>query len=370
MDVFDLIRLANTLQASDVHLLADSPPLIRVWGALEAASGSLPLTASDIEIAFDQLITPEERQKFESELELDFGFTMPEVGRLRANASRQRGAITLAIRLLPPHIPSIEKLELPQICKDLVAKPRGLAIVTGPTGSGKSTTLAAMIDHLNHTESKRIVTIEDPIEYIHSSLKCAISQRQLGSDTLSFGHALKHVLRQNPDVIMVGEMRDLDTAMAVLTIAETGHLVLSTSHAPSAPQALERIIDLFPPHERRMAQTRLASLLVGVLCQTLVPRADSPGRIAAVEVMLSNAAIRNLIRDEKIYQLPNVMRTSRDEGMIIMDEALVELFRDKKITKATVFNYCQDSAEIKRMLTSGSSGKRRKQTEGVPPQPV
>src|SRR5208283_1215605 len=211
--------------ASDIHLVSGTAPLIRVRGALEPANGTAPLSESDIQSAFEQLTSPQEQAAFEKELELDFGFSMPGVGRLRANAARQRGAITLAIRLLPPHIPTIDELELPRICKDLVTKPRGLVIVTGPTGSGKSTTLAAMMEYLNHTESKRIVTIEDPIEYIHSSDKYAITQRQLGSDTLSFGHALKHVLRQNPHVIMVGEMRDLDTAAAVLTIAETGHLV-------------------------------------------------------------------------------------------------------------------------------------------------
>ncbi len=207
-----------------------------------------------------------------------------------------------------------------------------------------------------------MVTIEDPIEYLHPAVKCAITQRQLGTDTLSFAHALKHVLRQNPDVIMVGEMRDLDTAAAVLNVAETGHLVLSTSHAPSTYQALERIIDLFPPHERHMAQTRLASLMVGVLCQSLVPRAIGTGRIAAVEVLLANSAVKNLVREGKIYQLPNVIRTSRDEGMITLDESLVDLYRREKIDRDTVFDYCNESAEVERLMGSRvrpSNGRRK-----------
>ena len=207
-----------------------------------------------------------------------------------------------------------------------------------------------MINHLNNNESRCIVTIEDPIEYVHPSIKCAISQRQLGSDTLSFAQALKHVLRQDPDVILVGEMRDLETASAVLTIAETGHLILSTGHAPSAPQAVERIIDLFPPHERFLAQTRLASLLVAVLCQVLVPRAGGSGRVAAVEVMLANAPVKNLIREGKIYQLPNVIRTHREVGMISLDEALVNLYLKRLITGESLLAFCNDRQEVEKLI--------------------
>ena len=349
IDVFAFITEARDRGGSDLHLVVDSPPLARVRGSLEPI-GDAMLMPADTAAALDQLAQPADREVFHRELELDFGFTMPGVGRLRCNAAQQRGAISLAIRLLPPVIPTIDELELPRICKELVVRPRGLVIVTGPTGSGKSTTLAAMIQHLNNNEAKHVVTIEDPIEYIYPSIKCAITQRQLGTDTRSFGQALKHVLRQNPDVILVGEMRDLDTAAAVLTIAETGHLVLSTSHAPSTHQALERIIDLFPPHERHLAYTRLASLLMGVLCQTLVPRAAFQGRIAAVEIMLANAAVRNLIREEKLYQLPNVIRTSRDEGMITMDESLVDLYRRDKITRDTVLAFCNDADEVDRLM--------------------
>jgi twitching motility protein PilT len=365
IDAFSLITAARDRGGSDLHLVVDSRPLVRTRGSLEQLPHDF-LTSEDTAAALDQLASPSDRETFKRELELDFGFTMPGVGRLRCNAAQQRGAISLAIRLLPPVIPTIDELELPEICKDLVTRPRGLVIVTGPTGSGKSTTLAAMIQHLNNTESKHVITIEDPIEYIYPSIRCAVTQRQLGTDTKSFAQALKHVLRQNPDVILVGEMRDLETAAAVLTIAETGHLVLSTSHAPSTHQALERIIDLFPPHERHLAYTRLASLLVGVLCQALVPRSVSDGRIAAVEVMLANTAVRNLIREEKLYQLPNVLRTSRDEGMVSLDDSLVDLYRNQKISRETVFDFCQDPDEVGRLLggRTRSAGPRRKLSPG------
>jgi len=350
MDIFSLLRAGHAQRASDLHMVAGSPAMFRIDGNLVPANGTVPLTAEDINEAFLQLTTPEEREHFHRHLELDFGYTLPDVGRLRCNAAQQRGAISLAVRLLPPKIPTIDELELPQICKELALKPRGLVIVTGPTGSGKSTTIAAMIHHLNTHESRHVVTIEDPIEYVHTNIKCAITQRQLGTDTLSFANALKHILRQDPDVIMVGEMRDPETADAVLTVAETGHFVLTTGHAPSATQAIERIIDLFPPHQRHLAQVRLASLLVAALCQVLVPRADGSGRIAAVEVMLGNPAVKNLIREGKIYQLPNVIRTHREIGMISLDEALVSLYLKGIITGETVLSFCNDRSEVEKLI--------------------
>ena len=350
MDILALLRTAKDKAASDVHLVVSSPPLLRIDGSLQALNGTSPMTGDDIKQAFNKLTSAEQQAEFEKNMELDFGYNMPDVGHLRGNAAQQRGAVSLAIRLLPPTIPTIEELELPDICTQLALRPRGLIIVTGPTGSGKSTTLAAMIKHLNTTESRHVVTIEDPIEYVHPSIKCAITQRQLGSDTVSFAAALKHVLRQDPDVILVGEMRDIDTASAVLTIAETGHLVLSTGHAPSATQAMERIIDLFPPEERHLAQARLASLLVGVLCQVLVPRADGTGRVAAVEIMLANPPVKNLIREGKIYQLPNVIRTHREIGMISLDEALVNLYLKQVITGETLLAFCNERAEVEKLI--------------------
>jgi len=246
--------------------------------------------------------------------------------------------------------PTLDELELPEVCKELVLKPRGLVVVTGATGSGKSTTLTAMINYLNSIKNRRVVTIEDPIEYMYSNLKCTITQRELGNDTLSFAEALKHVLRQDPDVILVGEMRDLETAAAALSIAETGHLVLTTGHAPSASQAIERIVDLFPPNERHLAQSQLASLLLGVLCQALIPKADGSGRIAAVEIMLANPAIRNLIREGKIHQLPNVIRTHAQLGMELLDQALVNLYRRRIINHENLFAFCNDRDEVEKLV--------------------
>jgi twitching motility protein PilT len=350
MDIFSLLRTGSSRRASDLHMVVGSPATFRIDGALVAADGVGALTPEDINEGFLQLTTPEERENFHRHLELDFGYTLPGVGRLRCNAAQQRGSISLAVRLLPPKIPTIDDLELPQIFKELALKPRGLLVVTGPTGSGKTTTIAAMIHHLNTQETRHVVTIEDPIEYVYPSIKCAITQRELGSDTLSFANALKHILRQDPDVILVGEMRDPDTADAVLTVAETGHFILTTGHAPSASQTVERIIDLFPPHQRHLAQSRLASLLIGVLCQTLVPRADGSGRVAAVEIMIGNPAVKALIRDGKVFMLPNTIRTHRDIGMITLDEALAGLYLKGIITGESVLDFCNDRGEVEKMI--------------------
>ena len=349
-NIIDLLRLAKEENASDLHLAVGSSPLVRINGSLGPADGMNPASPEEISEAFIHLTTPEQREEFQHTLELDFGYTLPGVGRLRCNVAQQRGAISFALRLLPPVIPTIDEMELPQVCKELALRPRGLVIVSGPTGSGKTTTLAAMINHINANRTCHVVTIEDPVEYNHPNIKSAITQRELGSDTLSFANALKHVLRQDPDVILVGEMRDLETAAAVLTVAETGHLVLSTGHAPSAAQAIERVVDLFPPHEHYLAQARLASLIIGVLCQTLVPRADGSGRMAAVEIMLGSSAVSNLIREGKIYQLPNVIRTSNQEGMKTLDQALVSLYLKGIISGESLIKFCQSKDAVEDMV--------------------
>jgi len=349
-NIIDLLRLAKERKASDLHLVVASPPMLRINGSLGPVDKMPPLSPEEISQAFIQLTTPEQREEFHRTLELDFGYTLPGVGRLRCNVAQQRGVISFALRLLPPEIPTIDELELPRICKDLALRPRGLVIVSGPTGSGKTTTMAAMIHHINANRTCHVVTIEDPVEYNHPNLRSAITQRELGNDTLSFAAALKHVLRQDPDVILVGEMRDLETAAAVLTVAETGHLVLTTGHAPSAAQAMERVIDLFPPEQRYLAQSRLASLLIGVLCQTLVPRADGSGRIAAVEIMLGNSAVRNLIREGKIHQLPNVIRTSNQDGMVTLDQSLASLYLKGIISGESVICFCRDKDEVEDII--------------------
>jgi len=352
MNIFKLLEEAKLGNASDLHLSVNTRPLLRLNGTLEQMKDEPALTKSDLAEVLTQITTPEEREKFATHLELDFGYTLPDGTRLRCSAAQQRGSLSLAIRLLPPKIPTIDELGLPEICKELVLKRRGLIVISGPTGSGKTTTQAAMVHHLNTVTTRHIVTIEDPIEYFHTNLDSVITQRELGSDTFSFPQALKHILRHDPDVILVGEMRDGETAAAVLSVAETGHLILTTSHAPYAPQALERIIDLFPTQERHLAQARLASLLIAVLCQTLVPRADGSGRVVAVEVMVANTAVRNLIRESKFHLLPTVIRNRQDVGMASLNEALVELYRKQAIDLKTVFAYCSDSEEVGKLLAS------------------
>ena len=346
MDIFSLIHLAASQGASDLHLIASSSPQFRINGMLRSADGISALTPEDINQAFNQLTSDKERVDFERCLELDFGYTVPDIGRLRCNVAKHRGTIRLVIRLLPWTVPTLDELGLPEVCKELVLKPRGLVVVSGPGGSGKSTTLSAMINHLNHCESRHVVTIEDPIEYVYYNEKCIITQRELGIDTLSFAEALKHALRQDPDVILVGEMRDLVTAETVLTTAETGHLVLTTSHAPSSSQAIERIVDLFPPHERPSAQSRLASLLLGVLYQALIPKVDGSGRTVAVEIMLATPAVKNLIREGKIYQLPSTMRTQTKQGMVLFDQALANLYLKEIISGEDMFAWCNSRGDV------------------------
>ncbi|MBE9506373.1 MAG: PilT/PilU family type 4a pilus ATPase [Chloroflexi bacterium] len=350
IDVTGLLRLAKAREASDLHLVVGSPPMARINGALQVLDGHPDLTARDVEAALARMTTPEQREDYHSSLELDFGMSLPDVGRLRCNAAQQRGSTSFAIRLLPSEIPTIDGLELPEVFKDLSLRKHGLVIVSGPTGSGKTTSLSTMINHMNHHRTCHVVTIEDPIEYAHTNFKSAITQRQLGTDTLSFNTALKHVLRQDPDVILVGEMRDSETAAAVLTVAETGHLVLSTGHATGAPEAVDRVVGLFPPEQRYLAQVRLAATVIAVLGQTLVPRADGSGRIAAVEIMLGTSAVKNLIREGKTHQLHNIVRTSSKLGMMTMDQSLARLYVQGMIDARTLLEFSQNSDEVEEIV--------------------
>jgi twitching motility protein PilT len=358
MDIQELIVLARQKKASDLHLVAGVPPMLRIDGELRPAEGYSELTHHIIEQLFREVANTRLEDKLNDELEVDFAYELPSGGRGRCNACWQQGSISLAIRLLSERIPSVEELGLPDIVKEVVTKPRGLILVTGPTGSGKSTSIAAMLSHLNNTVRKYVITIEDPIEYVHPNVKCAFSQREMPNDTVSFVSALKYVLRQDPDVILVGEMRDLETASAVLTVAETGHLVLSTGHAPSAAQSVERIVDLFPPHERPMAQARLASNLIGIFSQVLVPRL-SGGRVAAVEIMIANAAVKNLIREGKPFLIPNTIRTSSNVGMKSLDDALVDLYKRGVISQESLYAFCQDSDDVGKILRSGAAPVQR-----------
>ena len=349
MDINALLKLATEMKASDLHLIAWTSPVLRVDGRL-VPLGSEPITPEDMTQIFDTIANDEQKKAFAESLELDFAYTAAHGTRFRINACQQKGSISLVFRMVLSPPPGIDEMGLPSICKQLILKQNGLILLTGPTGCGKSTTLAAMIGHLNQVDERRVITIEDPIEYVYNGGRCVVSQREVGLDTHSFSAALKHALRQDPDVILVGEMRDLETATMVLMAAETGHLVLSTGHASNAPLSIERIIDLFPTHQQGLAQSRLAAVLQAVLCQTLVPRLDGFGRVAAVELMLANAAVRNLIREGKTHQLMNVIRTSQQIGMCTMDEALIRLYNARLISREDVFTRCTDKEEMSRMI--------------------
>jgi len=332
MELNELLKLMVDKGASDIHLRVPSPPVLRIDGQLIPQEDLPLLTPQDVKAAFDYITTPEQRSTFSRELELDFAYSIPGLARFRVSTLQQRGTISLAFRLVPIEILSINDLGLPQICKDLILKPRGLMLVTGPTGSGKSTTMAAMINHLNENDARNIITIEDPIEYLHPNKKCIIAQRDLGDDTKSFDIALIHALRHDPDVIVVGEMRDLPTISTAIRAAETGHLVMGTLHTTDASQTVDRIIDIFPVGHQQQIRLQFSQVLEAVLCQTLLPRVRG-GRVAAFEIMLANSAVRNLIREGKTYELPNVMRLSSKDGMQTLDQALVDLVKGKMVTQ-------------------------------------
>jgi twitching motility protein PilT len=304
------------------------------------------VTPPDLKEAFEHVTNENQKQSFRNELELDLAYSIRGLARFRINAFVQRGTISLAIRLVPFKVPTIEELDLPAICKSLALKPRGLVLVTGRTGTGKSTTLAAMIDHLNKSEARNIITIEDPIEYVFQDEKCVIAQRDLGSDTKSFAGALRHVLRQDPDVILVGEMRDLETIATAITAAETGHLVLSTLHTQSAPQAIDRMIDVFPPYQQAQIRLQLSLVLEGILSQVLLRRTSGRGRVAAVEIMLGTDAVRNIIREGKIEQMPTYMQTGSQFGMQTMDQSLQTLVRSHVVAAAEALPFCSKPEEL------------------------
>lgn len=350
MNILDLFEIMEEREASDLHLKSTAVPILRIHGDLVPVAGFDPLSAQDLKTAFQAMTTQVQQDDFQDNKELDFSHQIQGGIRFRVNASLQKGEISLALRRVAKEIPSLEMLGLPEICKDLALKKQGLVLVTGPTGSGKSTTLAAMIEHLNQREARRIVTVEDPIEYLYQDKQSFITQRELGSDTKSFAAAAKQALRQDPDVILVGEMRDPETMAACITAAETGHLVMSTLHTNNAPQSIDRIVDSFPPYQQNQIRMQLSLALLAILAQRLLPRLDGQGRVPAVEVMVANNAIRNLIREGKTHQMISVMQTGIDLGMQTLDRALQRAYQEGLISLEDALLHVSDEKAFRSSL--------------------
>jgi twitching motility protein PilT len=322
---------------------------MRIDGALTAMNYARVTPPDSQRIAYD-IMTDEQIQKFETNLELDFSYSLAKIARFRVNVYHQRGSVGAAFRLIPSTIQTFQELGLPQVLEDLVRRPRGFVLVTGPTGSGKSTTLASMIEYINRHEAVHIITVEDPIEYLHHHKESVIEQREVGADTSSFATALKYVLRQDPDVILFGEMRDLETVQAALTAAETGHLVLATLHTQDAVQTIDRIIDVFPSYQQQQVRIQLASTLQGIISQQLLPIIDGRSRVVATEVLIATPAIRNMIRDAKTHQLPTAMQTGHQYGMRTMDESLADLYRSGRISLDTALSRAVDQQVLRTLL--------------------
>jgi len=347
--IIDILTSAVEQGASDVHLAAGVPPVFRVNGALKPW-GTAPLSASDTKELTYSMMEEKHRIQLERKGEADFAYSVPAVGRFRANVFMQRGTIAAAVRALNTVIPDPSTLGLPESVVEVTKKQRGLMLVTGPTGSGKSTTLASLINIINENYPYHIITLEDPIEYLHNHKKSVVSQREMGTDSETYASALRAALRQDPDVILVGEMRDLETISIAVTAAETGHLVFSTLHTIGAAATIDRIIDVFPPHQQQQIRTQLADVLVSVVSQQLIAKKDGRGRCAAIEVMHVNPAIRNLIRESKTFQIASVMQTSKKAGMQTMDDAICDLFLKNAITDADALRYAQDAAYVAKRL--------------------
>lgn len=336
--------------ASDLHLTAGERPMLRIDGTLRGVRETAVLVSADTEDLAAALLSPEQRRRFEEEHDLDFAFDVPGLARFRGNCFQQRGRTALAFRHIPGRVGSLEELGLPSIMNRLTGRPRGLVLVTGPTGSGKSTTLAAMVDLINRRRRGHIITIEDPIEFLHPHRRCVVNQREVGVDTLSFATGLKYSLRQDPDVILIGEMRDAETMGAALTIAETGHLVLATLHTNSAADSVNRVVDAFPAHSQHQVRTQLASVLEGVVTQILLPRAAGGGRVVATEVLVCTDAIRAVIRDEKVHQIRSLMEAGRKHGMQTMNDSLARLYLNGKVGLEAALRNSSDPAALLRFV--------------------
>ena len=352
------------LGGSDLHVTVGAPPMARVDGQLQQLEGFAILKPDAVQRVMYSILSQKQREQFEADLELDFAYALVGEARFRVNMYQQRDSLGAAFRIIPYEIQPLETLGIPPVVGNFAGIPRGLVLVTGPTGSGKSTTLASIIDLANRTRTDHIMTVEDPIEFLHRHKKSLVNQREVGADTHSFGNALKHVLRQDPDIILVGEMRDLETVSVALTAAETGHLVFATLHTQDAAQTIDRVIDVFPAHQQGQVRTQLATALQGVVCQTLCKRSDGAGRAVATEVLIATSAIRNLIREGKTHQIYSAMQAGSSLGMHTMDQHLAELVRINKISYETGLEKCHHVEEFNR-LAGRDGGQTQGQSTGA-----
>lgn len=358
--LFDLLKLMIEKGASDLHITTGSAPRLRISGKLIPLEGHPSLTPENTKELCYSVLTESQKHKFEENNELDLSFGVKGLSRFRANIFMQRGAVAGAFRAIPFDIKSFQDLGLPEIAEELSKRPNGLILVTGPTGSGKSTTLATMIDRINSERESHIVTVEDPIEFLHSHKKCLINQREVNSDTFSFKNALKYLLRQDPDVVLIGEMRDLETIEAAITTSETGHLTFATLHTNSAIQTINRIIDVFPPHQQEQIRTQLSFVLEGIISQQLLTRADGQGRALALEILVPTPAIRNLIREDKLHQIYSMMQTGQTRsGMQTMNQSLYDLYTRGMISQEEAVTRSPVPEEMTQMLTKGTAQRYR-----------
>ena len=363
-NLHQLLKAMIEKGASDLHITTNSPPQLRIDGKLHPLK--MPPTAPpETKQLCYSILTDAQKHRFEETWELDLSFGVRGLSRFRGNIFMQRGAVAGAFRAIPYKILSFEELGLPKIVTELARKPRGLILVTGPTGSGKSTTLASIIDRINTERNEHIITIEDPIEYLHPHKGCVVNQREVGADTKGFGAALKYILRQDPDVVLIGEMRDLETIEAALVVAETGHLAFATLHTNSCVQTINRIVDVFPPYQQSQVRAQLSFVLEGVMCQTLLPRSNGTGRVMAIEVMIPNPAIRNLIREDKVHQIYSQMQIGQDKfGMQTMNQALASLYQRRLISLEDATARSHDVDELRNLISGGSGGQAARRATG------
>ncbi len=346
----EILKKAVELKCSDIHISVGVPPMSRIDGQLAAIEGYDRLTVEETGELAASLMSDEQSAKLKLNGEVDFSYSFHGVGRYRVNIFRQRGSVSVALRVLANKVPTLEELGLPPVFKELSLKPRGLILVTGPTGSGKSTTLASLIDYINGNRRGHIITLEDPIEYLHKHNRCIVNQREIGEDSRTFSSALRAALREDPDVILIGEMRDLETISIAVSAAETGHLVFSTLHTVNASQTVDRIIDMFPSNQQQQIKVQLSSVLQGIISQQLMRLMGSRGRIAALEILLFTDAIRNVIREGKTHQIPSMMQTGIAQGMLPMDYSLSQLVKGRKITLQDAMLHCSDAETLRRYM--------------------